>query len=71
MHDGFANANLLKAFLDFLLQASLKVELVDAVEWHDGMQQVIGVEALCADLLLTLEAEQDKLFFGVHMAMSV
>lgn len=58
LHETLADAYLFQALLNLLLQRCLEVQLVDAIQRHDWMQQVVRVETFSANLLLTLEAEQ-------------
>jgi hypothetical protein len=52
--------DVLKILLNLFLQRRLEIEFVDGIEWHNWMQQMVGVQALGTDLLLTLKAEEDE-----------
>lgn len=52
--------DVLEALLDLFGQRCLEVQLVDAIQRDHWVQQVVGVQTLCANLLLALQTEQDE-----------
>ena len=60
LHHALPMLDVLQTLLDLLLQRRLEVQFIDRVQGHYRVQQMVRVQALCADLLLTLEAEENE-----------
>lgn len=59
LHHLFSELYVLQTFLNFFLQRSFKIKFVHRVQGNNRMQQVIGIQAFCANLLLALQTKQD------------
>ena len=59
LYDALPQLDVLQTLFDLFLERRLEVQLIHRVQRHDRMQQVVRIQALGANLLLALEAEQN------------
>ena len=64
----FSILDVFQRFLNFFFQGCFEVKLVHRIERDNWVEKMVGVQALCADLLLAFQAEEDVVG-GVERAL--
>jgi len=57
LNHAFSKFDVFETFFDFFLEGAFEVEFVDAIKWHNRMQQMISVQTFGAYFFLAFKAK--------------